>query len=116
MFDFKNILGKNVKHLRDKKHLSQDALSELVNLSEKSINYIENGRNFASPETLSSLCESLECLPFELFRINQLTNSENEEVVKANICKALNSCDIYKLRNIEKYIFNMVLDNEETPL
>lgn len=112
MYDFKKILGKNIKNLREKLNLSQDLLSEKMSISAKSISYIENGRHFAAPETLTSLCENLNCLPFELFRVSELTKSENHDKILSNIIQALNSCDTEQLKNIEKYIYNMILDEK----
>lgn len=110
MYNFKSILGKNVRLHRENLNMSQETLGEKIKVSTKSINYIENGRNFANPNTLSALCEEFQCLPAELFKINYISHDDNATEVKENIIRAINSCTKEKLKHIEKYIYTMVID------
>lgn len=63
----KKMCGKNIKRLREEKHLTQEKFAELAGISEKYLSTLETGRNFGSIETLVSLSNALKVEPFELF-------------------------------------------------
>ena len=57
----KNIIGRNIKKLRQKKGISQDRLSKLADLSLNTIINVESGKN-SNPtiETLSRIARALD--------------------------------------------------------
>jgi transcriptional regulator with XRE-family HTH domain len=61
--------GKNLKFYRKEKHLSQEKLSEKVDISVKHLSSIERGLTFVSADLLEKLSRSLE-IPIFFFFIN----------------------------------------------
>jgi len=52
---------------RKKRGISQQKLSEMVNISPNYLNAVENGKNFPSPEVIQHISDILELLPYQLF-------------------------------------------------
>ena len=65
--DIKIFFGANLKHYRKKKHLSQEKLSEKVDISVMHLSKIERGLTFVSAELLEKLTASLEITTAHLF-------------------------------------------------
>ena len=57
----------NLRFWRKKRELSQQKLSEMVNVSPNYLNAVENGKNFPSPEVIQRISDTLELMPFQLF-------------------------------------------------
>ena len=57
----------NLRFWRKKRGLSQQKLSELVNVSPNYLNAVENGKNFPSPEVIQQVSDVLELMPYQLF-------------------------------------------------
>ena len=68
--NIKKRIGKRIKEIRKKKHLSQEQLSEKLDISQNALSYIETGENFFSAETLEKLVNCLEIEPLELFNFD----------------------------------------------
>lgn len=60
MSNLKEAFGLRLREIRKKKKLTQEKLSELLNLSPRQLIRIENGKNFPSAETLSKLGSALD--------------------------------------------------------
>lgn len=56
-------LGRRVKDLRRKKHMTQEELSEKIDVSASFLGHIERGTRIASLETLVKLCQALDADP-----------------------------------------------------
>ena len=67
MADIKKQLGQRIKYLRKNKGLNQEQLSEMLDLSPRSIGNIETGRVFMSLSNLEKFIEILGIEPYELF-------------------------------------------------
>jgi len=67
--DIKSIFGKNLKFYRKAKRLSQEQLSEKVDISVKHLSSIERGVTFVSADLLSKLASTVE-IPVYWFFIN----------------------------------------------
>ena len=67
MDDIKAIFGENLKFYRKAKNLSQEQLSEKVDISVKHLSSIERGLNFVSSDLLEKLANSVEIPVFYLF-------------------------------------------------
>ncbi|MDR2792984.1 MAG: helix-turn-helix domain-containing protein [Treponema sp.] len=65
--NIKSSFGENLKFYRKEKHLSQEELSEKVDISVKHLSAIERGLTFVSAELLEKLTVSLEIPVFCLF-------------------------------------------------
>ena len=79
--DVKCIFGKNLKFYRKAKHLSQEQLSEKVDISVKHLSSIERGLTFVSADLLSKLASSVEVPIFYLF-VNTNDILYNETMLK----------------------------------
>ena len=66
--DVKSVFGQNLKIYRKAKRLSQEELSEKVDISVKHLSSIERGLNFVSADLLEKLAISLE-IPVSRFFI-----------------------------------------------
>ena len=91
-----DIISKNIKYLRIKKGLSQNALANMLEKDRSSIAYWEQGKNTISLETLAKLTEILDVSILDIF-CNDLENEEkenNKELVSLN--KILNRNNILK--------------------
>lgn len=49
--------GKRIKNLREKRGLTQEALADMIGMSQKTITAIEKGKRGASVDTLTSIAE-----------------------------------------------------------
>ena len=65
--DIKTIFGENLKFYRKAKHLSQEQLSEKVDISVKHLSSIERGLTFVSADLLEKLACSVDVPVFYFF-------------------------------------------------
>lgn len=63
----KKQLGQKIQMLRKKLKLTQEQFSELVGIDPKNVSKIENGNNYPSAETLTSIADALGVDIYELF-------------------------------------------------
>jgi len=77
--DIKTSFGLNLKHYRKKQHLSQEQLSEKVDISVMHLSKIERGLTFVSADLLEKLSDNLE-IP-----IASLFCKDNEKIYDDNI-------------------------------
>lgn len=66
MFIDYNLLGKRISYFRNKSNLSQDELSEQVNLSRPHLGSIESGAKRPSLDTLVAIANTLRVSPDDL--------------------------------------------------
>ena len=98
----KESLGKNIKYYRKKKGLTQEQLAELVNIHDKNLSKIENGNNYPSAETLSTIVKALDIDFYELFLFN---NEIDYEQMKSEIIQSLD--DNKNILALYKYLKNI---------
>ena len=79
--DIRVLFGKNLKIYRKKRRLSQEQLSEIVDISPMHLSKIERGLTFVSADLLEKLSESLE-IP-----IARLFCRENEQIYGDDVLK-----------------------------
>ena len=79
----KEELGKKIKRMRINRGLTQEQLSEAVDISQRTLSGIEIGENFVTAETLDKLIKALNTTTEELFATNHLRHTEEivEEIV-----------------------------------
>jgi transcriptional regulator with XRE-family HTH domain len=65
--DIKMFFGANLKHYRKKQHLSQEKLSEMVDISVMHLSKIERGLTFVSANLLDRLADNLQISVAHLF-------------------------------------------------
>ncbi len=100
MEEIKKKFGKNVKYYRELNGLTQEELSEKIDLNCRSLSFIECGTNFVTAKTLALLCKYLNTTPKQLFDFEYYPDDNvnlNEEIKKLinNNTNKLN--DIYKI-------------------
>lgn len=80
----KEELGKKIKRMRINRGLTQEQLSEAVDISQRTLSGIEIGENFVTAETLDKLINALNTTTKELFATNHLRSTEEivEEVIQ----------------------------------
>ncbi len=75
----KEELGKKIKRMRINRGLTQEQLSEMVDISQRTLSGIEIGENFVTAETLDKLISALNTSTEELFATNHLRDAEEIE-------------------------------------
>jgi len=103
----KGVFGKNLKHFRKERKLSQEQLSENVEITVKHLSEIERGIVFASANLMDKIAENLDIPIFAFFLSdnsiyydNIMLNRIEKEIIQ-NIEQTMN--------NIKKGIFNKPL-------
>lgn len=91
------ILGKKIKSLRKKRHLSQDMLSYKIDKTVGYMSYIESGERHMSLETLVDLANALEVTPDYLLAEHLLVSPKTAE---AEFNEILNGCSNYEKKII----------------
>lgn len=96
--DIKKLLGKRIKELRTRKHLTQAQLAETVGMVERNLSKIECGQTFVTSETLSKIISALEIKPADLFNFehNQDKAELKEELLQAIQNESVNIELMYK--------------------
>jgi transcriptional regulator with XRE-family HTH domain len=79
--DVKLVFGGNLKYYRKIRRLSQEELSEKLDISSKHLSNIERGMNFASPALLGEIAQVLE-VPLFLFFIQDQEIFLNDPSIK----------------------------------
>lgn len=99
----KKELGLKIKRMRVKLGMTQEELSEKVNISQRTLGGIEIGENFLTAETLDKIIEALKTTPEELFNTSHLKESGEliDEITK-RVASVKNNRE--KLENIYRYI------------
>jgi len=82
----KEELGEKIKRMRQNRGLTQEELSELVDISQRALSAIERGENFITSETLDKIIIALDTTSEEIFSTNHL---KEPEVLLGEIRKAL---------------------------
>ncbi len=100
----KEEFGEKIKRMRQNRGLTQEQLSEAVDISQRALSAIERGENFVTAETLDKLLKTLNTTTEELFALNHLKPQEellNE--INKNISKiAQNPQKLEMVYNITK--------------
>ncbi len=97
----KELLGARIKELRKAKGLSQDELSEKINIDPKHLSRIEVGKSYPSLDTLEKTANALNVEIKELFEFMHLSRGKE---LTDSISKLLKEADEDNLRLILKII------------
>ncbi len=98
----KKLLGARIKELRRMKGLTQDRLSEMVNIEPKHLSRIEVGNSYPSLDTLEKIAIALNSEMKDFFDFDHHGKSPKE--IKKNINALLDEADPNKLREALKVI------------
>ena len=105
----KTVFGENLKFYRKGKHLSQEQLSEKVDISVKHLSVIERGLTFVSADLLEKLSKYLEIPVYFFFRKETDVNTSSsllndiDRKIEKHLIKAIEEikADIRKNNNAE---------------
>lgn len=103
---YKIALGENIRRIRKRSKLTQDAFSEIIGIEPGSLSNIENGKSFPSALTIIQIQEKLHIRAEEIFDIdypisppaieedikNKLKNMDDK--TKRTLWKIINSLGI----------------------
>lgn len=98
--DNKKLLGKRIKEIRKHKGLTQEQLSEMIDIETSSLSGIESGRFFPSLHVLDKMSSVLEIELVEFFKFSSVDIPENvDEELYNLICSQdkNNKIMIYKV-------------------
>ena len=100
----KQELGQKIKRMRINRGLTQEQLSEMVDVSQRTMSGIEIGENFVTAETLDKIINALDTTSEELFALNHLRNKEEllKEISKDIVSISQNSLKLDILYNVIK--------------
>ena len=98
----KSVFGKNLKFFRKEKKLSQEQLSEKVDISVKHLSEIERGIVFASANLIEKLAENLNIPIFAFFLIDEGIYYDN--IMLSRIERVIIQNIEYTMDNIKKWI------------
>ena len=81
--DNKKLLGKRIKEIRKFKGLTQEQLSEMIDIETSSLSGIESGRFYPSLHVLEKIAAVLEVELIEFFKFSSVNLPENidEEII-----------------------------------
>jgi transcriptional regulator with XRE-family HTH domain len=99
----KGVFGKNLKYYRKEKKLSQEQLSENVNITVKHLSEIERGIVFASAGLMEKLAENLDIPIFAFFLTDNTIYYDN--IMLARIEKEIIQNIENTMNNIKKSTF-----------
>ena len=100
----KGVFGKNLKYYRKEKKLSQEQLSENVDITVKHLSEIERGIVFASAGLMEKLAKNLDIPIFAFFLTDNTIYYDN--IMLARIEKEIIQNIEYTMNNIKKGTFN----------
>ena len=95
IMDIKSTLGENIKLYRKEKHLSQEQLSEKIDISVKHLSAIERGLTFVSAELLEKLSLSLKIPVHQFFQgktdiiLNDLLLENIDRIIEKHLVKTI---------------------------
>jgi transcriptional regulator with XRE-family HTH domain len=98
----KTLLGKRIKALRNRLRLTQDQLSEAVQISPKYLSNIERGKENPTLDTLLRLAESLKVEVWEMFLTDQ--EMPDAQTLRKKIDRLLQEADTERLRLVTKLL------------
>ena len=97
----KKLLGERIKELRKSRKLSQDKLSEQIDIDPKHLSRIEVGSSYPSLNTLEKIAIALNVEIKEFFEFEHL--SDRKELIN-NTVKLLKETDEERIKLISKVI------------
>lgn len=113
MYDFSIKFGKRIRELREQLEISQQKLSELLNVSRPAISQIESGERKISVEELKKLSEIFRIPLDSLLNLEKepeiiLEEAENREVIRPQMRISVPQKNLGKFKEVLLYILNKV--------
>lgn len=98
--NIKTIFGENLRFYRKRTGLSQEQISEILNITNKHLSELETGKSFVSAELLEKISEVLHVSPSSLFyspeekSLDESDWSKIEEIITEEAEKAVVSAKV----------------------
>ncbi|OHC06790.1 MAG: repressor protein, partial [Planctomycetes bacterium RIFOXYB12_FULL_42_10] len=113
MYDFSIKFGKRIRELREQLEISQQKLSELLNVSRPAISQIESGERKISAEELKKLSEIFHIPLDSLLNLEKepeiiLEEAEKGEVIRPQMRINVPQKNLGKFKEVLLYILNKV--------
>lgn len=83
----KVLFGHQVKLLRKYRNMTQEGLSELVDIDIRQLARIESGESFATSETIEKICTALKISYRDMFDFEYTDNEKNENMTCESMIK-----------------------------
>ena len=88
----KKLLGKKIKAIRKSRVLTQEKLSEMIDISQRALSSIESGDNFVTSDTIDKLMVVFDISVEEFFATNKYKSSQELlSMIKKNLEKIENN-------------------------
>ncbi len=107
----KKLIGKKIKKLRIAHGMTQEELSEKIDISQRALSSIETGVNFLSADTLDKITKELKISVSDLFYVEHLQEPDVLIIELENIIRRLKHNPI-KLQEVYK-IVKVILSEEK---
>lgn len=95
----KELIGKKIRQIRKERGLSQEELSEKIDISPRHMCTIENGNSFPSIETFVKIAEILDININEFFNLKNITNDELRNSIY-NLIQTSTIQELYLIKDI----------------
>ena len=109
LYDDKNFIGKVIKIARKNAKLSQAQLSEMIDMSDKNLGNIENGKQFPAVNNFLKIIEVLN-LSLEDFGVKNITKhaTSKDRLIGIILGASENKCRAFLdiIKTSDKYIKN----------
>lgn len=102
--NYKAKFGSRLKLLRKKHGLTQEEMSELMELSAQHLSYVESGRRGPSFEFIISASEALEIDPSELLFFDDKSPKKTKSPIINKINASIKSMSGTELKKLQKVI------------
>lgn len=104
----KKLLGKRIKEIRKHKGLTQEQLSEMIDIETGSLSGIESGRFFPSLHVLDKMSTILDVELVEFFKFSTVNIPQDIDIELENMIKNQNSQNKILIYKILKSAFSVV--------
>lgn len=106
--DNKKLLGKRIKEIRKHKGLTQEKLSEMIDIETSSLSGIESGRFFPSLHVLDKMSSVLEIELVEFFKFSTVDIPDNFDEELCNLICSQDKNNKIMIYKIIKAAFSFV--------
>lgn len=104
--DVKKLVGKRIREYRQKHKMSQEMLSEIIEIDSKHLSNIELGKNMPNPQLLLKIAKAFGIEIKDLFEIFHLLPADK---LKTCVCELIERLNEEQLRCTYKYIKSFVI-------
>jgi transcriptional regulator with XRE-family HTH domain len=95
--ELKILFGKKIKTLREKSKMSQEELSEKLDINQRQVSMIERGLSFPKLHTLNKLSNVFKCHVSNLFDNDYL---QSEQLLKASLNEIISTSNYEKIKTL----------------